>query len=142
MIAAFQKAFNRRAASGNSLSLVMPLNPVPASRPRVGRWGVHYLKTYSTWMNQVALTLPKGDVHYPKETALAVMTEFVVKKPKTTKKLWPRGDNDNYEKAAWDAITKCQAIWDDDDQIILNLTVKRFTKLTEEPHTKVTVVAL
>jgi Holliday junction resolvase RusA-like endonuclease len=44
-----------------------------------------------------------------------------------TKRTYPRGDNDNYEKAIWDAVTKNKAAWNDDDQIILNITHKRYT---------------
>jgi len=124
------------------MSLVIPINPVPASRPRVGKWGVHYLKTYSLWMKQAQLHLPDGKEKPPFTGGLAVLTQFVVKKAKTTKRKWPIGDNDNYEKAAWDAITKCKAIWNDDDQILLNVTVKRYVNPNEEPHTKVTVLAL
>ena len=142
MQAAFIKAFIKRAASGRSMSLVVPLNPVPASRPRVSKWGVYYLKTYTRWMKQAKLHLPDG-VDDPEFTGpVAVLTEFVVNKPKTTKRAYPIGDNDNYEKAAWDAITKCRAVWDDDDQILLNVSIKRFTNANEEPHTRVVVIEL
>jgi len=73
---------------------------------------------------------------------LAVLTEFVVTKPRTTKRGWPRGDNDNYEKAAWDAVTKCGAVWSDDDQIILNLSHKRFANPGEKARTEMLIVQL
>ena len=140
---AFTKAFMKRAASGDSMSLVVPLNPVPASRPRVSKWGTYYLKTYTKWMKQAKLHLPDGvdDPHYDKHP-VAVLTEFVVKRPQRTKREWPIGDIDNYEKAAWDAITKCRAVWDDDDQILFSVSSKRYTHDNEEPHTRVVVIAL
>ena len=119
----------------------MPLSPVPASRPRVTRWGTYHLKRYSTWMKQVALHLPVGDE--PVFTGpVAVYCEFVVRKPKTTKLSMPRADNDNLEKATYDAITKCMCVWKDDNQIQMNLSVKRFTNPKEEPHTEVHIVPL
>jgi Holliday junction resolvase RusA-like endonuclease len=140
---AFIKAFMKRAASGKSMSLVVPLNPVPASRPRVSKWGTYYLKTYTRWMKQAKLHLPDG-VDEPALGAgpVAVLTEFIVNRPKTTKRQWPLGDVDNYEKAAWDAITKCRAVWQDDDQILMCLSIKRYAETNEEPHTRVVVIAL
>lgn len=139
---AFIKAFMKRAAGGNSMSLAIPLSPVPASRPRVSKWGTYYLKTYTQWMKQAKLHLPDGVDDPPFTTGVAVLTEFIVKRPKTTKRDYPIGDVDNYEKAAWDAITKCKSIWRDDDQILLSVSLKRYAKPDEEPCTRVTVIEL
>ena len=107
----------------------------------MGRWGVHYLKTYREWRKLAALHMPEGDS--PQFTGpVAVLTEFIVRKAKTTKRTYPRGDNDNYEKAAWDAITKCVCVWKDDDQILINLSTKRYVTPEEEPHTVVHITAL
>lgn len=129
-----------------SLVVAIALNPVPASRPRVGKWGVHYLKTYATWMKMAAIKLKDfadaTDEPYFPTGELAVMTEFVVQKARTSKKTSPRGDVDNYEKAAWDAITKCEAIWKDDDQIVMSLSFKRFTEPKEDPCTLVHIMSL
>jgi len=73
---------------------------------------------------------------------VAVMTQFIIQKPKTTKRAYPRGDNDNYEKAIYDAITKCGCIWNDDDQILMNLSFKRFTNPNEKPRCEVHIVPL
>lgn len=123
------------------MSLTIPLNPVPASRPRVGKWGVHYLKTYATWKKQAVLYLPEGR-EAPFTGPLAVYSEFIVKKAKTTKRKWPIGDTDNYEKATWDAITSCESVWTDDDQILWNLSHKRYVTEDEQPHTNVLIVEL
>jgi Holliday junction resolvase RusA-like endonuclease len=134
--------FIRWAGSRRQMSLTIPLNPVPASRPRVTKWGVHYLKTYATWKKQAILELPEGTIAPFGGKPLAVYSEFVVKKAKTTKRHWPIGDNDNYEKATWDAITQCESVWKDDDQIVWNLSHKRYITEGEQPHCDVLVVLL
>lgn len=93
-------------------------------------------------MKQAALFLPEEKTSTRLSGPVAVLTELVVKKPRTTKRSYPQGDNDNYEKAVWDSITRCKAVWDDDDQILLNVTVKRYTENNEEPHVRATVIAL
>lgn len=131
------EAFLRWAKGRRMMSLIIPLNPVPASRPRVSRHaGVYYLKTYSTWMKQAALYLPKGEPVFTGPVAVAV--QHFVKRPKTTKLSAPRGDVDNYLKATLDAITKCGAAWSDDDQVVTLIGTKRFT--VEEPRTEVIIV--
>ena len=42
----------------------------------------------------------------------------VARKPATSKRLFPRGDVDNYDKAVLDAITSHTNVWNDDDQVI------------------------
>ena len=73
---------------------------------------------------------------------MAVLTEVVVPKPKTTKRKWPVGDNDNFEKATWDAVTSSERFWSDDDQIVFNCTWKRFAGKHETPGTRLYVYAL
>lgn len=79
------------------------------------------------WLKDKGLTPMKGPIQ--------VETLLFVARPKTTKKLWPKGDNDNYEKGVWDALNG--HAWEDDDQIVLNTTVKLFTKL--DPRIEVRV---
>lgn len=134
--------FKKWAGERQQMSLIIPLNPVPASRPRVTKWGVHYLKTYATWKKQAVLYLPDGRRPPFEHGPLAVYCEFVVKKAKTTKRSWPIGDNDNYEKATWDAITSCGSVWTDDDQIVWNLSHKRYITTGEQPHCNVLIAQL
>lgn len=54
-----------------------------------------------------------------------VAAYFDVLKPKTTKLLTPRGDIDNYEKALYDALTKC-GVWTDDTLVASHHNGKRF----------------
>lgn len=123
----------------NGFKIYLPLNPVPASRPRVTRWGVYYGKIYATWMKQAEAILEEAKTTL--DVPLFVTTKIRVTKPRTSKKEFPRGDNDNYEKAIWDMITK-KKYWTDDDLIIDNFTSKRFVKtgghiiITAQPATE------
>lgn len=130
-----------------SLSFLIAVPPVPASRPRVTRWGVYYSKTYKTWMAAAAsaladvLVLYESTKLYPDAT-LRVLVNHVVERPRTTKRMYPRGDVDNYAKATLDAVTECGRVWKDDDQILELTTTKRFANAGEVPHTKVAIWTL
>lgn len=132
-------SFRKWAKGRRQQHLSIPLNPVPASRPRVTRWGVHYTKTYAKWKKQAGLYLPQGYPTFPGQK-VCVLAEHWVQRPKTTKLESPRGDVDNYLKATLDAITSCGAVWTDDDQVVLVLSTKEYA--TEEPRTDVLVVEL
>lgn len=121
----------------NSTQLYLFFPPVPASRPRVTRWGVYYGKNYKTWMETADQLLPDSKLQH--EGPLKVNVKFVCTKPKMTKRLWPRGDGDNFEKAIYDAMTK-KGYWKDDDQIVSGSWIKRFAKETETPHIEVTII--
>lgn len=125
-----------RSHSGMKVTVRIPLQPVPASRPRVSRWGTYYGKTYKTWMEQAERLV--SEAKRPFGGALHVETEIVCARPKTSARLWPRGDNDNYEKAAFDLLTR-KGYWYDDDQIVTNKTTKRFALTGEAPHTLITI---
>jgi Holliday junction resolvase RusA-like endonuclease len=97
---------------------------------------------YQTWLSE---TLPALEALKPRIPAdirdrdVAIDIEVLVKRPKTTKRSRPRGDNDNYEKGVWDAMTKVGGWWFDDDQVVENRTRKRFTTEGEEPGYRVRV---
>lgn len=110
--------------------------PVPASRPRVSKWGVYYGKTYKAYMQAADKAIPQADA--PLAGNLFVDVEFACDKPKTTKRACPRGDIDNHLKSILDAITK-KGYWHDDDQIVAVTAVKRWVRDDEEPHTRITI---
>lgn len=117
--------------------VVLPLAPVPAARPRVGRWGTYYPKTYAKWRETVKRLVEGMSFRTPPTTrALFVSVFMVCARPKTTKRLWPRGDVDNFVKAACDALNK--AAYGDDDQIVRLYAEKRYVRPDEAPHTRVT----
>jgi len=134
-------------SEGAGVSIVIPAPPVPASRPRVTRFGVYYGKTYSAWMTEVRRLMSDtlsgrgaGDTKLLFPTgALMAAVEIVAARPVTTKRAWPRGDVDNFEKAVYDEITKSQLVWADDDQIVEAMVVKRFARAGEAPHIRLWV---
>jgi len=122
------------------MELSIELNPVPASRPRVTKWGTYYGKRYSTWKKAAPFSLPNNPDPFFGTAHVAVCLEFVVAKPKTTKRTTPLGDIDNYTKAALDAVTACGAVWKDDDQVTVHVAQKRYARPDEEPRTDILIV--
>lgn len=125
-----------RAVTTQSSELRVELAPVPASRPRVSKWGTYYTGTYKQWIKDADATIPKADVAL--EGNLSVTLDLVAAKPPTTKRANPRGDIDNYIKAVLDALTK-KGYWNDDDQIIHLYAHKRWPNPGEEPHFRVRI---
>ena len=112
---------------------VLQLAPVPASRPKVGRWGVYYGKTYARW-KQAADKLLSEKNYSITDKPLVVQVEQICKRPKTTKRIYPNGDVDNHAKGPLDAITRSDFGWHDDSQIVELKVSKRFAEDGEEPR--------
>ncbi len=114
----------------------------PASRPRVGRYGTYYSKTYKAYRALMKEAIPTS-TEEPLDGDLHADVEFVVQKPKTTKRVRPGGDIDNYEKAIYDAVTgekdDLKLYWHDDEQLVTVEAEKRWAKPDEEPHTRIRV---
>lgn len=123
----------------SSRTVVLPVNPVPASRPRVSKWGVYYGKTYKQWMKDADENLPVARATLEGEVRCEL--EFIVQRPKTTKRSNPRGDIDNYIKSILDALTK-KGHWKDDDQVVELVATKRYTQGDEQPRTVAKIVPL
>jgi len=129
--ALIEKAF-RQHDGWEELRIMVP--PVPASRPRVCKFGSYYTHTYKNWMTEAAKSLGRGTD--PDGSGLyLVLISHVCTKAKTTKLTVPAGDLDNYDKAALDAVTKCGRLWDDDKQVAACFSVKRFPIGSELPGT-------
>lgn len=93
------------------------LDPVPASRPRVSKWGTYYGKRHKAFQSDAAAhlgTLREDGIlpQPPLSGGLSVEVEFKVKRPKSTKLDRPRGDIDNYLKILFDCLTG--HLWEDD----------------------------
>jgi Holliday junction resolvase RusA-like endonuclease len=125
----------RKKAGVLLVGLPLLLNPVPASRPRVTRWGVYYTATYTTW-RKAALPLAEKYIGPKHEGPLAVFVENIVEKPKTSKLSFPKGDVDNYAKGPLDIINDTERAWVDDKQIVFLAVTKRFAEPGEQPRTE------
>jgi Holliday junction resolvase RusA-like endonuclease len=93
------------------------INPVAASRPRVGKWGAYYTGTYKEFREKAAEIVwdTIGKDFEAIDTELAVSIELYVKRPKSTEREWPKADIDNFAKAVLDTMNG--KIWKDDSQI-------------------------
>ena len=119
--------------------ITVPLPPVPASRPRVTRWGTYYLKTYATWKEEAERLLEEFSVPDLFTGPVFTVTAFEVKRPKKLTRPHPHPDLDNFEKAIFDAVSKSECLWHDDDQIVAALSYKKYADPGEEPQTKLHV---
>jgi Holliday junction resolvase RusA-like endonuclease len=119
--------------------IVLALDPVPAARPRVGKFGTYYPKTYSRFKLQAdELLAPLAEGRTPSTELFYVNVEFIGEKPKSTILPAPKGDIDNYVKAALDAVTKAQCMWSDDRQVVGLHAVKRWAREGEENRIVIT----
>ena len=115
-----------------TISLTFNINPVPASRPRVTRWGTFYGKKYKEFKREMGVMLIESDRPSPVNPVLwleglisADMTFFVPmarswsKKKKSLKNEQfcdNNADLDNYEKAILDSLNGIY--FNDDRQIV------------------------
>lgn len=120
------------------LSLWIGGQPVPASRPRVSRFGTYYSKTYSRWIKDSWQYVDSFDA-VPTDRPVIVMVECIFEKAKTSKLDYPNPDLDNLEKGPLDQINKLhktdptKGIWEDDRQCVFLVGAKRFAEPGEEP---------
>ena len=117
------------------MKIVFDIEPVPASRPRVTRWRVYYLKTYEQFRTDMGkLLLQVKRTLYDKPLRLDV--SFFIRIPKSfSKKKRDEMDGtycvsnidlDNLEKAVYDSMNG--HVYKDDKQIVEHTTRKRWVK--------------
>lgn len=99
--------------------LSLPLNPVPASRPRVSKWGTYYGKRHKAYRSKALALLnrmrDRDNLHNPLSGRLIVWVLFEVERPRKTILEIPKPDIDNYLKLLLDCCTGF--LWDDDTQV-------------------------
>lgn len=110
------------------------INPVAASRPRVGRWGAYYSGPYKLFREQAAEVVWEvlGSNFTPLSSQLAVTLEVYVQQPKSTELDAPRPDIDNYIKSVLDLMNG--KLWDDDTQIISLYATKQWASKGEQGY--------
>ena len=120
--------------------LVIPGQPVPASRPRVTRNGTHIAPRYRTWKRDASVRCRRAWKRKPITMGVAVSIEVTLPRPQSRpakgsihRLYWHptedyplplRGDADNYAKAALDALTQGGVIRD--DNLVVELTVTKW----------------
>lgn len=119
------------------LRVVLPVAPVPASRPRVTSRGLaYYAGPYKVFQKRLKELLPPSACCFTGE--LLVEVECVCKPIVKSKFSTPMGDCDNLAKGPIDAL-KDRGFFGDDRQIIDLHVIKRFPKRLEQPHIVVSI---
>ena len=126
------------------MELIVPVNPIPAPRPRVTRKGwTYYPPRYKAWRKAVDAVLPNllvaAGVTSPLLGPLAVTSRFICTRPKKTKLSHPKGDLDNFEKGFWDCCTDAE-LWADDSQIVYSYSSKLWAEPGEEGRIEMEVL--
>jgi Holliday junction resolvase RusA-like endonuclease len=109
----------------NRIVVSFEINPTPASRPRVTRWGTFYGKKYKGFKKDMDELLSDTDKEWLEGLIFADMTFFVgipkswsKKKKKLKSGQWcdNNADLDNYEKSILDSLSG--VYFHDDRQIV------------------------
>lgn len=119
-------------------TLYVPVEPAPASRPKVNKFGVTYAKSHLAYVRAATPHIQIiTDLEYLEAGTLSVSLEFVCTKAKTSKLLTPRYDIDNLVKLPLDIMTKTGNFWRDDVQIAELFAAKRFALPDEQAGTTI-----
>lgn len=120
------------------LTITIPIKPIPASRPRIRRFGKPYFgKNYTAWRKNAAKTV---DTYGGSPIASPVYVDvlFAVPRAKSSKLLVPFGDGDNFEKALYDFLVR-HGYLEDDKWITSAYWRKRFLPHGETGYTHITI---
>ena len=140
--------YDRDSGEYTGVTIILYVKPVPASRPRVTRWGTYYLKTYKAYRDAAHEAIPVS-TEPQLDCELGCSIEFICHRPKTTTMVSPRGDIDNHMKSILDAVVGQAATkkvgcklkkYITDDELISHADVRmRYAEPDEEPCTIITV---
>ena len=115
----------------------VPINPVPASRPRVTRWSTFYSKKYTSFRTELDKWKDNNnmDSYIPLKSILRCVIELNIEMPKSysiKKKKSLDGnycannsDLDNYAKAILDGFN--EVLYNDDKQIVELIITKKWS---------------
>lgn len=105
------------------VSFIVPLNPVPASRPRVARNGwTYYEKKYKTFKAAIGGFFTENHTDSPIEDEVVVEIYCHAESPKSSVLPSPLPDVDNYAKAVMDGMN---GIVLKDDRLVKRLVVEK-----------------
>lgn len=110
------------------MKIIVWVDPVPASRPRVSRRGfAYYGKTYERFRREAraALEVMKKPKGCPLSGPLLVKITFFCRSPKKPSNAWPKGDIDNHIKSILDSLNGWA--WQDDVQIMRVEATKQYS---------------
>jgi Holliday junction resolvase RusA-like endonuclease len=116
------------------------MSPVPASRPRVSKWGTYYAKPYRVFKDALKSDLKKRWAHPAISVPVVVSMVCLCTQPKSTKLDYPKPDVDNYAKAVLDAMNG--VVLQDDTQVIELNVSKRWAPKGAEGSIQVTIKEL
>lgn len=121
------------------LLLKIPLNPVPAARARIPRYGKpYYPKTYSKWISDAEKLIAESTLALAEPLRATVL--FLIPRSKTSKLIVPVGDGDNYEKGLYDMLQK-KGFLLDDKWIVTATWRKRFLPFGREGYCQIMLEA-
>lgn len=104
----------------------VPLEPVPASRPRVtSRGWSYYAEPYKSFKELLHEWFKKNHTGDPIELPVQLEVIFSVSPPQSSKLSAPRPDVDNYAKAVQDAMNK--VVLKDDSQVVRLVATKAWS---------------
>lgn len=115
----------------------IPLQPVPASRPRVSRWGTYYPKRHKEYW-AAALDLLERNPLDPITKPVGVNVTFRLQKARTSRLDDPHPDIDNLMKMVFDLMTEI-GVWKDDKQVVRVSATKVFALPGQEAGTHITI---
>ena len=122
----------------NPTVLQLPVDPVPASRPRVTRRGFsYYAEPYKSYKSELKKAFQERWTEDPIETPVGVSITIFKAPPKKSKLTAPKPDVDNYAKAVLDAMNGVVLV---DDSLVYKLRVEKLWAAEAEPGRVVVVI--
>ena len=121
----------------NETVIHLELKPVPASRPRIPRYGKPYFpKTYRKWRDDAHKLVVDSALSIAVPVAVTVL--FAVPRAKASKLIVPWGDGDNFEKGLYDLLVR-KGYLEDDKWITTGTWRKRFLAHGIEGYCTITI---
>ena len=100
------------------MRIIIPLEPIAASRPRVTRYRTYFADPYNTYRKALKRELRRIMAEHEKVTGPVIAyVEFRKTRPGHPTYEYPsRGDGDNFEKGLYDGCN--EVLWEDDRHLL------------------------